>query len=80
MSQDKYTKLARGEACQVRIPGVCNGNWETTVLAHYRLSGLCGIGMKPPSLIVGACSSQAQRRDRRAGDGKGRGLRMEPKL
>ncbi|HCB7200209.1 TPA: DUF1364 family protein [Escherichia coli] len=29
-------KEARGRECQVRIYGVCNGNPETTVLAHYR--------------------------------------------
>ena len=28
-------KEARGRECQVRIYGVCNGNPETTVLAHY---------------------------------------------
>lgn len=30
-------KEARGRECQVRIYGVCNGNPETTVLAHYRM-------------------------------------------
>jgi hypothetical protein len=37
--QTKLTKAARGRDCQVRVPGVCNGNPETTVLAHYRLAG-----------------------------------------
>ncbi|ECK2143415.1 DUF1364 domain-containing protein, partial [Salmonella enterica subsp. enterica serovar Enteritidis] len=27
-------KAARGRECQVRIPGYCNHNPETTVLAH----------------------------------------------
>ena len=50
-------KLARGRECQVRLPGVCNGNPETTVLAHYRLAGISGIGMKSPDLIgAWACS------------------------
>ena len=40
-------KAARGRECQVRIPGVCNGNPETSVLAHYRLAGTCGTGCKP---------------------------------
>lgn len=31
-------KAARGRECQVRIPGVCNGNSETSVLAHIRLT------------------------------------------
>ena len=30
-------KAARSRECQVRIPGVCNGNPETSVLAHIRL-------------------------------------------
>ncbi|HHU2080749.1 TPA: DUF1364 domain-containing protein [Escherichia coli] len=45
-------KAARGRECQVRIPGVCNGNPETSVLAHIRLAGLCGTGIKPPDLIA----------------------------
>ena len=45
-------KAARGRECQVRIPGVCNGNPETSVLAHIRLTGLCGTGTKPPDLIA----------------------------
>ncbi|WPR95572.1 DUF1364 domain-containing protein [Klebsiella aerogenes] len=40
-------KSARGRECQVRIPGVCNGNPETSILAHYRLAGTCGTGCKP---------------------------------
>ncbi len=40
-------KEARGRECQIRIPGVCNGNPETVVLTHYRLAGTCGTGMKP---------------------------------
>ncbi len=37
----------------VRLPG-CDGGGETTVLAHYRLAGLCGIGTKPDDLACGA--------------------------
>lgn len=40
-------KLAKGQDCAIRVPGVCNGNPETTVLAHYRMAGLCGTGQKP---------------------------------
>ena len=43
-------KLARGRACAVRLPG-CLGASETVVLAHYRLSGLCGAGLKPSDLL-----------------------------
>jgi hypothetical protein len=52
------TKLANGMDCQIRIPGVCNFRSETTVLAHYRLAGLCGGSLKPPDLIgAWACSA-----------------------
>lgn len=58
MNQTKLTKAARGRACQIRIPGVCNGNPETTVLAHYRMAGTCGMGMKPNDLQgAWACSA-----------------------
>lgn len=36
-------KSAKGEKCLVRIPGICNGDTDTTVLAH--LNG-GGTGMK----------------------------------
>lgn len=50
MRQNKITKEARGRECQVRVPGHCNGNPETVVLAHYRMSGTCGTGYKPNDL------------------------------
>jgi len=50
-------KLARGQQCMVRIPGVCNGNPETTVLAHYRLAGECGMGVKPLDVMGAWCCS-----------------------
>ena len=53
--QTKLTKAARGRDCQVRIPGVCNGNPETTVLAHYRMAGTCGVGCKPNDLQGAWC-------------------------
>lgn len=43
-------KEAKGRECQIRLPGICNHNPATTVLAHYRLSGTCGMGMKPNNL------------------------------
>ena len=52
-------KLALGQDCQVRIPGVCNFNPETTSLAHFRMAGTCGVGLKPSdwqaSLACSAC-------------------------
>lgn len=54
----KIRQSARGQACQVRLAGVCNGNSETTVLAHYRLPETCGVGMKPPDFLGAyACSA-----------------------
>jgi len=47
--QTKLTKAANGRDCQVRLPG-CPNNTETTVLAHYRLAGTCGMGIKPNNL------------------------------
>ena len=59
MKQTKLTRAARGRDCQVRVPGVCNGNPETTVLAHYRLAGTrSGMGIKPHDLQAAwACSA-----------------------
>lgn len=54
----KLTDAARDQECKVRIPGLCNGRPETTVLAHFRMMGLCGTGMKPLDLLgAHACSS-----------------------
>ncbi|WP_170709125.1 nuclease domain-containing protein, partial [Escherichia coli] len=39
MKKIDLRKAARSRACTVRIPGVCNHNPETSVLAHYRLAG-----------------------------------------
>lgn len=63
-----YRKLARGRDCQVRLPDVCNGNPETTVLAHYRLIGQSGMGIKSDDLAFGAwaCSACHDAIDRRA--------------
>lgn len=60
-------KAARGRECQVRLPGICNGDPETVVLAHYRLAGLSGMGMKSPDLVASfACSACHDAIDRRA--------------
>lgn len=53
----KLRKLAQGKPCMIRLPG-CDGGGETTVLAHYRMSGYCGTGIKPPDLMgAWACDS-----------------------
>ena len=53
--QSKITKSAKGEECQIRIPGYCNGNPETVVFCHL---GGGGMGYKSND-IHGAygCSS-----------------------
>jgi len=37
-------KQAKGRQCQIRIPGVCNGNNETVVLCHLNNKRLFGVG------------------------------------
>ena len=59
-------KAAKDRGCTVRIPGVCNFNSATTVLAHIRLAGVSGMGMKSPDLLgAWACSSCHDAIDRR---------------
>jgi hypothetical protein len=56
--QSKTTKLAKGQPCLIRLPGICNGNPETTVPCHFRLSGISGMGfISPEFLIAFGCSS-----------------------
>ena len=50
-------KLAKDKPCLVRIPGVCNHNPETTVLAHYSLTGISGWRLKSPDWIGAWCCS-----------------------
>lgn len=53
----KLRKIANGQPCMVRLVGVCNGKTETSVLAHYRLVGTCGIGTKPHDILGAWCCS-----------------------
>jgi len=51
-------KEAKGRGCMVRLPGICNFNSETVVLAHIRLAGISGMGMKSPDLLgAWACNA-----------------------
>ena len=55
-------KLARGQECMVRVPLHCNGDNATTCLAHYRLAGYSGTGMKSDDFAMGAwCCSECHR-------------------
>ena len=57
VSSKKLRESARGMDCALRIPGACNHNPETTVLAHLPC-GHKGVGMKSPdNMAVFACSS-----------------------
>ncbi|OBX05744.1 phage protein [Gallibacterium genomosp. 3] len=59
-------KEAKGRECQVRLPGICNHNPETVVLAHFRMAGINGVGMKPDDMFgAWACSSCHDEIDRR---------------
>ena len=56
---------AKGQPCFVRLPGICRGGTETTVLAHVR-DGFFGMGIKPPDICgVWACFDCHNEMDRR---------------
>lgn len=57
MQATNLRRLARGRPCLVRLQG-CNGGGDTTVLAHYRLAGYSGTGLKPPDVMGAWCCSQ----------------------
>lgn len=49
--------LARDQDCYIRLPD-CNGDPATTVLAHIRVVGISGMGLKAPDLLAcPACSN-----------------------
>ena len=60
-------KLAKDRPCMVRLPEICTGDTRTTVLAHVRMAGISGMGMKSPDLIAAwACSACHDAIDRRS--------------
>ena len=62
----KLRKSARNQMCQVRLPGICNFNRETTVLAHINGAGM---GMKANDIhgafCCSACHDEVDRRTRK---------------
>jgi hypothetical protein len=51
----------------VRLEGICNHNSETVVLAHIRMPGISGMGLKADDLLgAWACSSCHDAIDRRS--------------
>lgn len=64
----KIRNSARGQECQVRIPGVCNRNNETVILAH--VGGGAGMGQKCDDIhATYACSACHDVIDRRVRQG-----------
>ena len=60
-------KLAQERPCMVRLPGVCCFDNSTTVLAHVRLPGVSGMGIKSPDLVASwACHECHSAVDRRS--------------
>jgi len=45
-------KLAKGQSCYMRLPAICNGNPETTVLCHIRRGNIGGTSIKPASICA----------------------------
>ena len=62
----KITESARGRECQVRLPGICNWDNETTVFAHVPGAGMA-LKTRPGGVDLGAycCSSCHDEVDRR---------------
>lgn len=46
-----FTEQVRRCAYNVRIPGTCNFNPGTSVVAHYRMPDTCGIAIKPDDVL-----------------------------
>ncbi len=62
---DAIRRFAKGQTCTLRLP-CCNGQTDTTVLAHLRLFGAGGMGGKPSDMrAVMACSDCHDALDRR---------------
>lgn len=75
-------KQAKGRECQIRIPGVCNGNNETVVLCHLNNKALfgAGTGMKVPDIFgVWGCSACHDAADQRRAVPDGEGFYFEYK-
>jgi hypothetical protein len=50
--------LAAGKPCALRLPGICNHDEASTVLAHIRRGHTAGGGMKPADInAVPLCSA-----------------------
>jgi hypothetical protein len=45
-------KKAAGEPCLIRVPDFCRRDDAYTVLAHVRMIGISGMGMKAPDVLA----------------------------
>ncbi len=68
----KIRKWASTQQCQIRLPG-CQGT--PCIGAHYRMPGLCGMGMKPHDLFIAVSCQHCHdivdgRKDGHHNDGK----------
>jgi hypothetical protein len=68
----KITQSAKGEVCQMRIPGICMGGTETTVWAHSNAyTDGKGIGQKAHdcfgAYMCAACHDEFDGRTRKSG-------------
>lgn len=55
MAQDKFTKSANGQDCQVRLDFVCDAVPDTVIFAHLPYGGLSGTGMKARNIFGAYC-------------------------
>lgn len=64
----KITESARGQECQVRLPGICNFDPTTTVFAHLGGAGMGRKyrvnGMEWGAYACSACHDEIDRRTR----------------
>lgn len=57
VKSNKIRNSAKGQECQVRLIGHCNGDSSTVIFAHYRMAGLSGVGQKPDDIFGAYCCS-----------------------
>ncbi len=55
LKSKKLRNSAKGQECQVRLPGLCNYNPETVVLAHVGKGS--GMGQKADDIHAAFCCS-----------------------
>lgn len=49
---------SRDATCTLRIPGICLPGNETVVGCHVRMTGFCGVALKPDDLfLIDGCSA-----------------------